>query len=67
MAPAMPVRFKTPAQVARFKRTQREFDRVVLDLQLATPAAVQDRNSLVAARQAVRMINFDQAHAAASS
>jgi hypothetical protein len=62
-----PVRFKTPAQVARFKRTQREFDRVVLDLQLATPAAVQDRNSLVAARQAVRMINFDQAHAAASS
>jgi hypothetical protein len=62
----MPARFKTPAQVARFKRTQREFDRVILDLQLAAPAAVQDRNSLVATRQAVRMINFDRAHAAAS-
>jgi hypothetical protein len=66
MAPAMPVRFKTPAQVARFKRTQREFDRVILDLQIADPAAVQDRNSIVASRQAVRMIDFDRAHAAAA-
>jgi hypothetical protein len=66
MAPAMPMRLKTPAQVARFKRTQREFDRVILDLQLAAPTAVQERNSLVATRQAVRMIDFDRAHAAAS-
>jgi hypothetical protein len=66
LAPAMPMRFKTPAQVARFKRTQREFDRVVLDLQLATPAAVQDRNSLVAKHQVPRMIDFDRAHAADS-
>ncbi len=66
MAPAMPARFKTAAQVARFKRMQREFDQVILDLRLATPAAVQDRNSLVVDRRAVRMIEFDSAHAAAS-
>lgn len=65
-APAMPARFKTAAQVSRFKRAQREFDEVVLDLQLATPAALQERNALAHARSAVRLIDFDQAHAAAT-
>ena len=66
MAPRMPARFKTPAQLARFKRAQREFDQVALDLQLATPAAIQSRNSLVSSRQAVRLIDFDRAHATAT-
>jgi len=34
-----------------------------LDLQLATPTAIQDRNSLVSSRQAIRVTDFDQAHA----
>ena len=55
LAPRMPGRFKTAAQLARFKRTQREFDQVVLDLQLATPMAIQDRNSLVSSRQTIRL------------
>lgn len=62
-APAMPARFKTAAQVARFKRAQREFDQVVLDLELATPATIQKRNALAHARSAVRLLDFDQAHA----
>lgn len=66
LAPKMPARFKTPAQVARFKRAQREFDQVVLDLKLATPAAIQSRNSVVATHQTVRLIDFDRAHATAS-
>lgn len=66
LAPKMPARFKTPAQVARFKRAQREFDQVVLDLKLATPAAIQSRNSVVATQQTVRLIDFDRAHATAS-
>src|SRR5262245_42552204 len=41
LAPQMPVRFKTAAQLARFKRAQREFDQVVLDLQIAVPEEVQ--------------------------
>ena len=64
LAPKMPAKFKTAAQVARFKRSQREFDQVLLDLQITSPAAVQERNSLVSREHAVRVIDFDQAHAA---
>lgn len=66
MAPEMPKRFKSPAQVARFKREQRAFDRALLDMGLATPEAVQERNSLVPPRTPIRIINFAHAHAAAA-
>jgi len=62
----VPLHFKTAAQVARFKRAQREFDRVPLDLALANPQAIQQRNSVVRSRRAIRLIDFDQAQAAAS-
>ena len=65
-APRMPVLFKTAAQVARFKRAQREFDQVLLDLALASPQTIQQRNSIASPQRAVRMINFDLAHASAS-
>lgn len=64
-APVAPTEFKTAAQLARFKRAQREFDRVVLELNLSAPAEVQSRNSIAPNRRAVRLLNFDQAHAAA--
>jgi len=64
-APRMPTRFKTAAQVARFKRAQREFDQVLLDLELANPRTIQARNSVVLSRQAIQLIDFDRAHAAA--
>jgi hypothetical protein len=63
LAPKAPARFATVAQLSRFKRTQREFDRVVLALNLATPATIQQRNSLTASSRAVRLVDFDQAHA----
>lgn len=65
-APKMPARFKTRAQLSRFKRTQREFDKVVLDLNLATPMAIQNRNSIMSSNQTIRLIDFDSAHASAS-
>jgi hypothetical protein len=65
-APRMPALFKTAAQVARFKRAQREFDQVLLDLALASPQAIQQRNSIASPQRAVRMINFDLAHATAA-
>ena len=64
-APRMPAHFKTPAQVARFKRAQREFDQVLLDLELASPHAIQARNSVVPSRRSIQLIDFDRAHAAA--
>ncbi len=63
LAPKTPARFASAAQLSRFKRTKREFDRVLLELNLATPSAIQNRNSL-AADQPVRLVNFDEAHAA---
>lgn len=63
--PQMPTRFKTAAQVARFKRQQREFDQALLDMALASPQTIQQRNSVAPSRCAIRLIDFDQAHAAA--
>lgn len=63
LAPKMPAKFKTAAQLARFKRSQREFDRAVLDMQLAAPEEVQERNSIASSRP-VRLVNFDHAHGA---
>ncbi|HEY4301270.1 MAG TPA: hypothetical protein VGM73_10375 [Candidatus Didemnitutus sp.] len=65
-APRMPALFKTAAQVARFKRSQREFDQVLLDLNLASPQTIQQRNSVVSARRGVRIIDFDRAHVTAA-
>jgi hypothetical protein len=64
--PQMPAHFKTVAEVARFKRAQREFDQVLLDLALASPQAIQQRNSVVSPRRTIRLIDFDQAHATAA-
>ena len=65
-APQMPALFKTAAQVARFKRAQRDFDQVLLDLALASPQAIQQRNSVAPSRRSIRLIDFDQAHATAA-
>ena len=64
-APRMPARFKSAAQVARFKRAQREFDRVILDLNLARPADVQARNSIAPSTRPIRILELDHGHAAA--
>lgn len=49
----MPKRFKTAAQVARFKRAQRYFDQVLLDLDISSPQDVKQRNSVIPSHQLV--------------
>lgn len=66
-APQMPAHFRTAAQVARFKRAQREFDRVLLDLALASPQTIQERNSVVPTHRPIRILDFDRAHAVATA
>ncbi|GAB5561616.1 MAG: hypothetical protein SynsKO_32630 [Synoicihabitans sp.] len=56
MAPSAPAEFRSPAQVARFKRAQREHDWLLLDLQLTEPHAVQSKNSIVPPKQSVRVL-----------
>src|SRR5690606_39076724 len=57
-APEMPTRFKSAAQVARYKRSQREFDALVQELRLAAPARFQQQTSLVPASNQVRVLAF---------
>lgn len=64
-APQPLARFVTTAQLARFKRSQREFDQVLLDLQLATPAAVQACNSIVSAHCTMRVLELERSCAQA--
>jgi len=57
LSPRTPARFKTAAQLALFKRAQREFDAVILELRLAAPTEIQSRNSLVSGRRSARLAN----------
>ena len=56
-------RFASAAQLTRFKRAQREFDDVLLDLQLASPGALQNRNSIIASHCKIRILELEQNHA----
>lgn len=62
LAPRPPASFRSAAQVARFKRAQREHDRLLLELGLAQPAEVQAKNSLTRSPQSIRVLNFATAH-----
>lgn len=64
LAPQFSAKMRTRAQVARFKREQREFDRVVLELNLAAPMDIEARNSIANPDYPVRLIGFKNAHAA---
>lgn len=60
--PHPPKRFKSAAQLRRFKREQREFDQLMLELHLARPEEIQTSNS-IARHSSIRLTNFAEAHA----
>lgn len=61
--PKVPARFATAAELARFKRRQREFDQVLIDLHLVSSQAVQARNSVVRAHCRIRALELESRHA----
>ena len=62
LAPRVPPKMRTSAQVSRFKREQREFDQVILDLNLAAPMEIEARNSIARPDQPIRLIGFGNAY-----
>ncbi len=62
-APRQPRQFSSRAQLARFKRNQREFDSLLIDLELASPNAVETRNSVVAPGCKIRILELERGHA----
>ena len=67
-APELPAQFRTAAQLARFKRQQRVFDRLLLELGLDEPWAIQQRNSVIpSAGSAVRILELRSGNGATGS
>ncbi|HBC88024.1 MAG TPA: hypothetical protein DCZ94_13820 [Lentisphaeria bacterium] len=62
-SPKPPKRFATAAQLSRFKRNQREFDQVLLDLHLASHNGIETRNSIVPAHSKIRVLELERSHA----
>ena len=56
--PVMPEQFRSPAQVAKFKRKQREFDQLLEDLNLVDAEELQHRNSVAVSAEFVRLTEF---------
>ena len=54
----MPKEFRSRAKVSKFKREQREYDRLLQQLNLEDPEGLQHRNSLVQEPQNVRLTTF---------
>lgn len=57
-APVMPKQFRSPAKVSKFKRSQREFDQLLKELNLCEAEELQRRNSLAEAPEYVRLTEF---------
>jgi uncharacterized protein (DUF2236 family) len=56
--PRVPPQFRSAAQVARFKRQQRELDLLLQELNLAKPGDVQTGNSVVRNRANLRLVSM---------
>ena len=58
-APQPPERFRTPAELSRFKRSQREFDRILRELRLVAPDMLEYRNSAVSPRAEMHVLELE--------
>lgn len=56
--PVAPKQFRSPAKVSKFKRSQREFDQLLKELNLFEAEELQRRNSLAEAPEYVRLNEF---------
>jgi hypothetical protein len=58
-APKIPQQFDSFAQITRFKKQQREFDQILLDLHLDNSEAVEERNSIVSPHCNLRILEWE--------
>ena len=58
-SPQIPQDFSTPSQLSRFKRQQREFDKIILELNLVNPESVEARNSIVSPQCKIRILELE--------
>jgi FAD synthase len=58
-APKPERHFATRQDLSRFKRRQREFDKILLDLQLSDPEKIEARNSIVSPKCKIRVLELE--------
>jgi hypothetical protein len=59
-APKAPRRFATPARLSRFKRQQREFDKILMDMGLEIPRRIEEKNSVVPPDSKIHVIELER-------
>lgn len=62
IAPQAPAHFASAAKLARFKRRQREFNQILMDLHLVEPNEMEKQNSLVDPKTKIRILEFEPNH-----
>lgn len=58
-APKPERQFSSAKQLSRFKRSQREFDQILLDLHLSNAETVEKRNSIISPQSKIRVLELE--------
>jgi hypothetical protein len=58
LSPKAPEGIKSSAQLNRFKREQRQFDRLLMELDLETPDAIESYNSILPTTAPLQVMEF---------
>ena len=66
-APKIEQEISTPSQLSRFKRRQREFDKVLLDLDFVDSASIEDRNSIVSPQCDIHVLELEPTRSTAAA
>ena len=53
----------SPTDIAKFKCKQRDFDRLLLELDLETPESIEKKNSLIPPASKIRVLELETQHA----
>ncbi len=57
--PVAPKEIKTAADLSKFKKEQRKFDEILLELDLLTPQKVAEKNSFIPVDKKIRILEFE--------
>ena len=60
--PALNEDLCSPAELAKFKREQRNFDNLMLDLNLETPDHIEKNNSVVSPSAEIKVLELEKQH-----
>jgi len=60
--PKLGQEYSSSAELAKFKRKQRDFDNLMLELQLKTPHSIEKDNSVIPPSAKIKVLEFGEDH-----